>query len=402
MPGQRIFIWIALVLATLFFLWLVSSVVIPFLVAITLAAMLEPLVQRMRGRGMTRPAAVYVVVGGFVAIVITLGSVAAPSIVHQVSSLSSKAQDFSKSFSEAQETEPFFVRWNPVIRVKSETTANAQIDQILVRYQSTLARFGLPTTRRAFIEKYVDRNRSQISRYVQNSFNSLFGILTHAVEQLAFVFLVPLIATLILLDMETFRRRAPRLIPPSIRAQTMQLLEEVGDVFFKYLRGTGTVLLLYGASETVIMLLCGVPYAILLGFIFGILYLIPFFGNIISAVTVFCIVGFSSLQGNFAFSLGSPWSYATFVLVLYLLVGFAFDHFIYPKMVGNSVGLSPVVSIFVILCGQALFGLPGMLIAFPLAGSLKVILDRLIRFTSVYQEDGRLPSVPMRHRKTTT
>jgi predicted PurR-regulated permease PerM len=401
MPGQRIFIWIALVLATLFFLYLVSSVVIPFLVAITLAAMLEPLVQRLRGRGVSRPASVYLVVGGFVVIAVGLGSIAAPSMVHQVSTLTVKAQDFSKSFAEAQETEHFFVRWNPVARVKSETNTNAQIDQILSRYRPVLDRFGLPTTRRAFIEKYVDRNRPQISRYIQSSFNSLFGILTHAVEQLAFVFLVPLIATLILLDMDTFQRRAPRLIPPSIRAQTMQLLEEVGDVFFKYLRGTGTVIALYGACEMVIMLFCGVPYAILLGVIFGILYLIPFFGNIISAIAVFCIVGFSNLQGNFLFSLGSAWSYATLVVALYLLVGFAFDHFIYPKMVGNSVGLSPVVSIFVILCGQALFGLPGMLIAFPLAGSLKVILDRLIRFTSVYQEDARLPSVPMRHRKTT-
>jgi len=385
----------------LVFLWLVSSVVIPFTVAILLAAMLEPIVEHLRKRGVARRTAVYSVVGAFLVVAIAVGSVAAPSIARQVSALSTRAQEFSKSFSEAQETEHFFVRWNPVVQVKSETTTNAQIDQILSRYSGTLEKFGLPTTRRAFVEKYVDRNRPQITRFVQGAFNSVFGIVTHAVEQLAFVFLVPLIATLILLDMDTFRRRAPRLIPPSIRAQTMQLLEEVGDVFFKYLKGTGTVILLYGACEMVLMLICGVPYAILLGVIFGILYLIPFFGNIISAATLFCLIGFSNITGVFGFSMGSPWSYATLVLVLYLIIGLGFDHFIYPKMVGNSVGLSPVVSIFVILCGQALFGLPGMLIAFPLAGSLKVILDRLIRFTSVYQEEAQLPAIPMRHRKST-
>ena len=64
-------------------------------------------------------------------------------------------------------------------------------------------------------------------------------------------------------------------------------------------------------------------------------------------------------------------------------------------MVGNSVGLSPVVSMFVIFCGGALFGLPGMLIAFPLAGSVKVILDRLLRITSSSPEGLGAPVVPL-------
>ena len=57
---------------------------------------------------------------------------------------------------------------------------------------------------------------------------------------------------------------------------------------------------------------------------------------------------------------------------------------------------------FVIFSGGALFGLVGMIIAFPLAGSVKVILDRLIRITSANQEVLSLPSIPIRHRSTTT
>jgi predicted PurR-regulated permease PerM len=77
-----------------------------------------------------------------------------------------------------------------------------------------------------------------------------------------------------------------------------------------------------------------------------------------------------------------------------------FDHLIYPQMVGNSVGLSPVLSMFVIFCGGALFGLPGMLIAFPLAGSVKIVLDRLMNVTLVTQESLDLPPIPLRHRTT--
>jgi predicted PurR-regulated permease PerM len=144
----------------------------------------------------------------------------------------------------------------------------------------------------------------------------------------------------------------------------------------------------------------GVPSWILLGPLFACLYLVPYIGNIISAITVFSIVGFSGTTGGMFHPFPSAWSYAILVTLIYLVIGLVFDHLIYPQMVGNSVGLSPVVSIFVILCGGALFGLPGMLIAFPLAGSVKVILDRIIRITSVSADGLKLPSVPLRHRTT--
>jgi predicted PurR-regulated permease PerM len=53
---------------------------------------------------------------------------------------------------------------------------------------------------------------------------------------------------------------------------------------------------------------------------------------------------------------------------------------------------------FVIFCGGLLFGLPGMLIAFPLAGSVKIILDRILNVAITSQDSLNLPVVPLRHR----
>ncbi|RYG45339.1 AI-2E family transporter, partial [bacterium] len=162
--------------------------------------------------------------------------------------------------------------------------------------------------------------------------------------------------------------------------------------------GISIVVALYGLAQTVLMLVMHVPYALLLGVLFAGLYLIPYLGNIASAVLLLCVIGFTGTSGTYFFSLPSPWAFAGLVVGLYLAIGFFFDHYLYPVMVGNSVGLNPVVSIFVILCGGALFGLPGMLVAFPLAGSVKVILDRILRITGTSQEGIRLPAVPLRHR----
>jgi predicted PurR-regulated permease PerM len=248
------------------------------------------------------------------------------------------------------------------------------------------------------MEQYVDKNRPQITRAMENISNSAFGFLTNLFSQMMFVVIVPILVPLILMDMDTFKRRGPRWIPPAIRESAMSILNDIGQVFVKYLRGISTVVLLYASVMTFFLWLMGVPSWVLLGPLFAGLYLIPYIGNIISALTVFCILGFSGIDGGHLFHLGSAWTYGAVITGIYIGIGACFDHLIYPQMVGNSVGLSPVVSMFVIFCGGTLFGLPGMLIAFPLAGSVKVILDRLIRITSVSQDDLRLPSIPLRHR----
>ena len=76
----------------------------------------------------------------------------------------------------------------------------------------------------------------------------------------------------------------------------------------------------------------------------------------------------------------------------------ALDPLVYTRVVGASVGLRPIVSFFVVFSGAALFGALGMLVAFPVAGSIKVILDRLLRITSEGQGTLDLPVVPLRHR----
>ena len=406
MVGWRILLWAVLVLTALLFLYLVRGILLPFVVAFIVAALLEPAVRRLRMQGLSRKTSVWIVVGVFGLFVAGLTAVVAPSVVTQISALSAKVETITGSISRVNQTDNFFLRWNPVQDVQDEGTATEEVDQFLEKYGDTLERFGIPATRPGLIQKFIEPNRGQIVAFMQGSVRSFFGFLTNLPSEILFVFLTPLLTLMILLDMENFKRRSPRWIPPAIRASMLQIFDDIGQVFFKYLRGITTVVILYSVSQTVVMLILGVPYAFLLGALFGALYLIPYIGNVISALTVLLIVGFGNVQGNALFSIWSfaglpgPWAYAMVAMLVYLCIGLVFDHLIYPQLVGNSVGLSPVVSLFVIFCGEALFGLPGMIIAFPLAGSVKVILDRLLRVTSTSTEGLNLPVVPLRHRTT--
>jgi predicted PurR-regulated permease PerM len=115
--------------------------------------------------------------------------------------------------------------------------------------------------------------------------------------------------------------------------------------------------------------------------------------------TILLIVTGLSGETNVRFlEFNSPWAAAAATVAGYLIFDRAFDLFVFPKVVGRSVGLNPIVSLFVVFSGGALFGLMGMLLAFPLAGAVKVVLDRLIRVTSTGSGEVYLPAVPLRHR----
>jgi predicted PurR-regulated permease PerM len=402
---------VAVVSATRLFVYFVRDILLPFVVAFIIAALLEPTVnkissrlhaplQRVRLSRFSRSFAIAFVIVGFFAVIGGLVVLLTPNVSRQTSALADKAQQVVTAVSKQGENDDFFVRWNPVIQVKQGVGTTAKIDDFFNRYRTYLDRFGLPISRRQFMELYVDKQRPAVSKAVRDFSNSAFGIATGLFSKLFLMLLVPLLVWLMLADMESFRKQGPRWIPPAIRGSTLTILGDIGQVFVHYMRGITYVVLIYGAVMTLFLALMGVPSWILLGPIFAILYLIPYFGNIISAAVVLTVVGFSGATGMMFHPFVSPWQYGLLVMALYLCIGLVFDHLIYPQMVGNSVGLSPIVSMFVIFCGGAIFGLPGMLIAFPLAGSVKIVLDRLLNVAVVSQDSLKLPSVPLRHRAT--
>jgi len=390
-------LWIGLVALLLGFLWLVRGILLPFILCLVIAALLDPSVRWLTRKGAPKQVAILTMVGAFFGGVLLVGAIALPTITKQVTGISSSAQSLTRSIIEDGQRDNFFVRWNPENVAARSSSMSGNIDRILAKYGSTLEELGLPSTRRGLIDQYVDKNRTKLTGMIQGAFDGLFGVVTAAFQNFFWLFLVPVIVTMLLSEMETVKQRGPRWIPPAIRRQTITLWNDISGVFFNYLRGMSLLILYFSIAQTLMLYSMNLPYALLLGVVFGTFYLVPIIGNMISAVSIFLIMGFTGTAGTAAFSVGNPWLYGAVTAVLYLVIGGMFDTFVVPKVVGNSVGLIPVISIFVVMCGQALFGLPGMVIAFPTAGAIKVILDRLLKITS--STDALvLPATPLRHK----
>src|SRR5689334_3543820 len=169
MVGWRILVWAVLVLTALIFLYLVRAVLLPFILAFIVAAVLEPSVRRLRLRGYSRFWAVLMVFFVFFGLLTGVGILAAPTVVREVTTVTKKFEDFTASLTQVNENNNFFVRWNPALQAQ-QSSSKDQIDILLGQASPILKRLGLPTTRRAITDQYIEPRRAQIAQGVKNAF----------------------------------------------------------------------------------------------------------------------------------------------------------------------------------------------------------------------------------------
>lgn len=399
MIGWRVLLWVVIMMAILAFLYAVRGVLLPFVIAFALSAILDPVIRKLRLRGWSRPVSVLSVMGVFFGVLILFGAWLGPIVGTQVGNMRTRIDEISQSILTPRPEDNFFVRWNPIVQA-GQDSERSQFDTMLESNASTLRRFGLPGSRQELLDKYVEPHKGDIGRHLQSFFASFLGIVGAAASQLFLLIFVPVLMILILLDMEHFKRRSASWIPPSIRASTMSMLSDIGQVFMKYLRGVTISVVAYMVVMSIVLSILGAPYSVLLGVIFGAVYLIPILNVVISGVLLLTITGLSGKSGDWFLHFASPWTFGIVLAMIFMACHLVFDNLVYPRVVGAAVGLHPVISMFVIFSGGALFGLVGMILAFPLAGAVKVILERLLRVTGMQQEVLRLPAVPLRHRGT--
>ena len=180
------------------------------------------------------------------------------------------------------------------------------------------------------------------------------------------------------------------------------MMEDIGDVFSKYLRGVSISVGGYMIVMSLLLSALGAPYGLLLGFLFGLVYLVPYLNVLICGAILFTVTMLSGQSSSYLLHTGSPFALALTFVAVYAVVHLVYDNAVYPRLVGSAVGLDPIVSMFVIFSGASLFGLPGMILAFPLAGTIKVILARLFGVTNRIEVSLVLPAVPERHRAALT
>lgn len=328
----RLALLVLLTAAGIYFLYLVRGIFLSFLLAVTLAYLLNPVVSLMEQRGCPRVAAILVVYAALIIILISLILYGMPHINKQL---------------------------NRMVDVIPGYTA--QITEFVQSIQKHYTRAGIPEALRGVIEervRWIENYLIQMARRVTEAFMGLAGYLFN-------VILAPILAFYLLKDAELFKEKAISVIPVRWREDILALGSEIHQVLYNFIRGYVTVSLIVGALTWLAMIILGVEFPFILGVFAGISQIIPYFGPVIGALPAIALA-----------LLTSKWL-ALKVIIAFLIIQQLEGSFISPKILGDQVGLHPLFVILVLLAGGHLFGLLGMILAVPVAAILRVVL----RFT---------------------
>jgi len=183
-------------------------------------------------------------------------------------------------------------------------------------------------------------------------------------------FLVFLIATFFFLrDWPRLINWSKRLVPPASRHELLPLGAQVSILLSRYVRGQLLLVAIMSTATTIGLTVFGVPFSLLLGLLTGVLEVIPIIGPI-TAGAIACLV-----------ALGNPnpfgWSqlaYVGAIAIMYTVLRHAEDYFVIPLVIGRIVRLHPALVIFSLLAGGAVFGLIGVVLAVPVAATLRLVL----------------------------
>jgi predicted PurR-regulated permease PerM len=333
--SMQILVALALLVAALWALHRIASVLLLLALAILYSYMVAPLVAFFRRpigflRGRSLPLA-----GAIWAVYLVLAAVAALAI---------------------------WLVW-PLLNAQL-AELRAQLPGYLARAQAGWKSWKAGETRmmprgaRAVVEGLVDQASSGALDHIRKD---LLPRVAAWLLNLPWLILVPIFAFFFLKDAELFRQRALKLfLERRLRWRGDLFFEEVSRSLAAYIRALVAGGIVVATLSTLGFLAIGIPYPLLFGVAAGLFEFLPLVGPFLVAVIVIAVAGTQSL------------SKAILVAGFLLLLRIAEDYVIYPRLVGRELPLHPLAVILAILCGAELGGVAGVFLAVPVLAILTV------------------------------
>lgn len=318
-----------LVVGGLWFLVSVRAILTPFIVGLLLAYLLAPAVAFFERKRLPRRLAVAVVYLILLLIFALLGLWLLPRAFAELGRLAESIPAYTAQ-------------------------AQALIARAQARYQF------IPPSARQMIEQATANLGGGLLGVVRNAVHGGTGLVAGVLN---FLF-AWLLAAYFLADWRALGARCLALLPPKARPFAEEAVADLDRMVGGYFRGLIVVAGLTGLFSGLVALVAGLRYALLFGLLSAVGEFIPYIGPVAAAAAPVIMAW-----------LRSP-ALALKVALAYLVIQQVMDNVVGPRIVGQRLGLHPVAVMFALLAGERLFGLPGMILAAPVAGVIGVALRR--------------------------
>lgn len=250
-----------------------------------------------------------------------------------------------------------------------------QTNHLLENLTEEKIKLILTSLEESIISKFPFLNKvdltNQFAKFLSDFFinitNNLSKLVTNLFSFFAVLFIIPFLTFFLLKDSKLIVEGIINLSPSKYSELTKYVVSKTTHQLSRYVRGWILDAFIVGSLIAIGLTILGINNSISIGFIAGLGHLIPYFGPVIGGLPALIISLFQ--YGDF--------SMLPALIILFAVV-YTFDNgIIQPKIFSKSTDLHPVVIIFLILIGNELLGLLGMLIAIPATTVIKTIIKEV-------------------------
>lgn len=187
-----------------------------------------------------------------------------------------------------------------------------------------------------------------------------FGVLVNTVLVIVYLFLF-------LYFRSRIKNFIIKLVPIKEERNARKIIHQSAQVSQKYLSGLASMIVVLWVMYGIGFSLIGVENAIFFAILCGILEIVPFVGNLTgTSITIFAVL-----------AQGDGGEKVLWVLLVYMIVQFVQTYLLEPLVVGDQVNINPLFTIMVLVAGELIWGIAGMVMAIPLLGIVKIVCDNV-------------------------
>ncbi|HTV32377.1 MAG TPA: AI-2E family transporter [Methylocella sp.] len=361
--------WLGAFLLSVALLWLFSDVLLPFVAALALAYLLNPIVDFLEKLGFNRLGATLLILALLTLVMALVSILILPVLWHQLGNFIQALPAYANRLQEliSTETERFSREYGGLLRES----------------------LGLGKQGGGDLSAATSDLVSQAAQWAAGFLNSVLTRGAALISLLSLLVVTPVVAFYFLLDWDKMLAAVDDLVPLRHKATVRRLAFEIDRALAGFLRGQALVCLFLGLWYGIGLSLIGLNFGLLIGLSSGLLSFIPYVGSL-SALLVASTVAI--LQD------WPQWNRLAMALTVVLTGQFLEGNILSPKLVGESIGLHPVWLIFALLAFGSLFGFTGLITAVPFAAAAGVVLRFAVeryRESDLYlgsSEPSRTPS----------
>jgi predicted PurR-regulated permease PerM len=332
--------WVGALVVFAGLLWLLSPILLPFVLGIVIAYAINPLASRLTKRGMSRVVAALIILGGFVLGFVLLLIIIAPLLTKQLSGLIENVPGYARRL-QAFVSDPDHP-WLKRIVGDNLGGANNSVGDLINQAAGYLT---------GFLATLWSKGQALLS---------IFSLLI----------VTPVVAFYLTCDWDRMLGTVDRLIPLPQRETVRSLGREIDATISAYVHGQSGLCLILGSYYGLALTFAGLSFGLLIGVVSGIISFIPYLGSLTALVLS---IGVALAQ------FFPDWSRIVIVAGVVLFGQFMEGNVLAPKLVGHSVGLHPVWLMFALFAFGYLFGFVGLLLAVPMAAAAGVLIRHGLR-----------------------